>query len=241
MSVDFGTFHVTTYNQPEGGAGTYKPSFFNLGVSYAKAFSDRIYGGATLRVISEAIPDASALGVAFDAGIQYRSINKRAHFGIALRNVGTPMRFTGEGLTYRGQVPYSTYTLTISQRAERFELPTMMHIGIGYDIIAQDSAMNGNGLQAVANFTSNSFARDQYGAGIEYRWKRYVALRAGYNYEPKATSSTDRTNALTGPAFGASFEVPMNRERGVSFGLDYSYRVSNPFAGSHGIGARLVF
>ena len=67
-SFSFGDIPVTTVENPEGGICTFSPQFLNIGLSYAKEFSNRIYGGITVRVISESISDAKASGVAFDAG-----------------------------------------------------------------------------------------------------------------------------------------------------------------------------
>jgi hypothetical protein len=71
VALDFGDILVTTVDQPEGGMGTFTPQFMNLGLSYAKVFSNSIYGGMTVKVISESISNVSAQGVALDAGIQY--------------------------------------------------------------------------------------------------------------------------------------------------------------------------
>jgi len=46
-----------------------------------------------------------------------------------------------------------------------------------------------------------------------------------------------RTTALRGPSAGFTLELPMGN--GSTFGLDYSYRHTNPFQGSHSIGARI--
>ena len=61
----------------------------NIGLSYAKKFTDNISCGATVRMISESIPDLNASGVALDAGVQYVSGDQRQiKFGISLKNVG---------------------------------------------------------------------------------------------------------------------------------------------------------
>jgi hypothetical protein len=70
MSMDMGTFYNTTVNNPDSDI-EFDPRFLNIGLSYSKAFSRNIYGGVTVRIISESVPDASAQGIAFDAGIQY--------------------------------------------------------------------------------------------------------------------------------------------------------------------------
>jgi hypothetical protein len=71
MSIDFGDIPITTTSLPEGGIGTYTPQFINLALAYSKVFSNSIYGGIVVRGISESISDAAALGVSFDAGVQY--------------------------------------------------------------------------------------------------------------------------------------------------------------------------
>ncbi|UPT67063.1 MAG: hypothetical protein M0D57_22080 [Sphingobacteriales bacterium JAD_PAG50586_3] len=77
MSIDAGDIMITTVDLPEGGIGTYKPRFTNIHLSYAKAFSNSIYGGIAVKIINEAIPDVSAMGFAFDAGVQYVTGKKK--------------------------------------------------------------------------------------------------------------------------------------------------------------------
>ena len=62
MSMNFGVIPVTTFDNPDGGIGTYNPQFINIGVSYARSFSDQIYGGITTRLIFESISNVSAFG-----------------------------------------------------------------------------------------------------------------------------------------------------------------------------------
>ena len=70
-SMNFGDIPITTEDLPEGGIGSFSPAFSNIGVTYAKEFSNSIYGGITLRIIGESISNVRASGVCFDAGIRY--------------------------------------------------------------------------------------------------------------------------------------------------------------------------
>ena len=70
-SMKFGDIDRTTEAQPDGGIGTFAPQFLTIGFSYAKEFSNSIYGGMSVRMISESINDVKAQGVVVDAGIQY--------------------------------------------------------------------------------------------------------------------------------------------------------------------------
>lgn len=239
MSVNFGDIQITTTDLPDGGTGTYKPQFISLGVSYAKSFSNAIHGGVTVRGITERIADVGATGVALDAGIQYVSgKDDNIHFGISLKNVGTPMRFSGDGLSYRSDVSDKGYQLTVNNRAEKFELPTVLAIGGAYDFYFDDNEVHSNRLTAFANFTSNSFTKDQIGLGLEYALREMFMLRVGYNYEPQITSSENRTNVFTGLSGGVSFDVPLKKD-GPKICIDYSYRTTNPFNGTHTLGLKL--
>jgi hypothetical protein len=94
MSMDFGDIEITTVELPDGGIGTFSPKFMNISLSYAKTFSNSIYGGFTIKMISEQISDVRAGGVAFDVGIQYVTGSKdNMKFGISLKNIGPRMSF----------------------------------------------------------------------------------------------------------------------------------------------------
>jgi hypothetical protein len=244
MSMSFGDLPITTVDQPEGNIGTFSPNFTNIGISYAKEFSNSIYGGFALRTVSQSISDVRSTGVCFDAGVQYVTGKKEnIRFGISLRNVGPRMKFSGDGLSFRGTLPTTGASLTVEQRNEAFELPSLLNIGGAYVFdIAEKHKLN-----VALNFTSNSFSRDQFQGGAEYAFNKIFMIRAGYMLEMNggaaATASTGyttegRTSALTGPTAGFSIEAPLNK-KGTTFALDYSYRTTNPFAGVHSIGARI--
>lgn len=241
MSMDFGDIQITTTDLPEGGIGTYRPSFTNIGLSYAKGFSENIYGGIVLRAITESTADVAARGIALDAGIQYITGKyEQVKFGIALRNVGPRMRYSGDGLSFRGVAPAGNYSMTLEQRSSDFELPTLINIGGSYDFyFSKDSlSMKNNRITVAGNFVSNSFQKDNYRLGVEYAWRSMLMVRAGFDYEKGITSTDTRTTAFTGPSFGATLELPFSK-RGSTFAIDYSYRATNPFNGVHSFGARI--
>lgn len=98
--------------------------------------------------------------------------------------------------------------------------------------------MKTNRITAAGNFTSNSFSKDEFRAGLEYAWKSMFMVRAGFIYEDGITNEEERTTAFTGPSCGASIELPFGK-RGSTFAIDYSYRATNPFNGVHSFGARI--
>ncbi|MEO0311957.1 MAG: hypothetical protein RIQ89_1614 [Bacteroidota bacterium] len=238
MSMNFGDIEVTTVDKPEGGIGTFSPQFININLSYAKSFSKTIHGGINLKIIDQSISNVRASGFAIDAGIQYvtgtNSEKDNVKFGITLRNVGTPMKFGGDGLSTKLTAANGA-DLTISQRSEKFEIPSMLNIGGAYDFkLAEDHR-----LTMAGTFTSNSFTNDQFSVGLEYGFKEMIMLRAGYTYEKDLGDALLRNTVFTGPAAGVSFELPLGKN-GKKFAIDYSYRTTNPFNGSHAFGGRFV-
>jgi hypothetical protein len=253
VALDGGDIDITTVDQPEGIDGQYSPLFLNIGLSYAKAFSDNIYGGATVKIISEQISNVSARGVCLDAGIQYHTGKyDQFHLGISLKNVGPKMVYKGDGMSFEANIATGTqsngtvsgYTATFEQRSANFELPSCLNMGASYDFLlgVNDSVKAkevDHRISVAANYTSNSFTYDQYSLGVEYGFRKYFMVRAGYTYEKGQLKNDDRRTAFTGPSAGITLQLPFGSEKNKSFALDYSYRFTNPYAGVHSIGARI--
>lgn len=246
MSFDFGDIEITTEDQPEGGIGSYSPSFTNIAISYAHMFSDRIRTGFTFRMISESIPDAKALGMCLDAGLQYVTDisgdeeKQRTKFSISLRNVGTPMRFSGDGLVRRGTFEGEEFPKAVDTRSAAFELPTLINIGFSQDFFLDPKEISK--LTAAVTFTSNSFSNDQFNLGLEYSLKNIVLLRGGMVLEKDLFIAEMSKNIYKGPAGGFSVNIPFGSDKNnkKTLSVDYSYRATQYFSGTHTFGARIV-
>lgn len=240
MSINMGEIDRTTTISPDGGLGTYKPSMMNINVAFAKSFSNSIHAGVQVKVISETIADMSGLGVGFDAGIQYvAGLTNNIHFGISLKNIGTTIKYSGDGLAFQYFIDGMTSSITAVQRADKFELPTQLNIGAAYDF-----NFTGNYRLTVAgNFNSNSFTKDQFTLGVEGSLKDILLLRAGYTYEEGIFDDIEDDvchNVNKGLSLGASVQAPIG-SKGMKVALDYSFRSTKHFDGTHSIGARILF
>lgn len=243
MSMGFGNIQITTVDQPEGGIGTFAPQLINLGLSFAKEFSNSIYGGLTVRSITQSLASTSASGVAFDAGIRYvTGPQDNLKFGIALRNVGPKMKYGGDGFSTTTSLNGNQFTL--AQRTEAFELPSILNMGLTYDYyLGTRTDSTGKELKAdhritgSGTFTSNSFGKDIIRFGLEYSFREIFMVRGGYAYEDGILDETTTTTAFAGPAFGATIQAPLNKNGSV-FCIDYSFEPGNPFQ-SHGISVRI--
>lgn len=255
-SFSFGDIQKTTVANPEGGLGTFNVAISTISAGYAKEFSNSIYGGLNVKIISEGISDLSSSGVALDAGIIYKTglgknkLGKKNRdnfkFGISLKNVGPTMIYRGDGLSFKGQSEVGL-PMTVQNKTQDFEMPTQLVLGLTYDVrmgskvdtvtnkIKSDHLLSFSGA-----FISNSFSRDQFAIGAEYSYRNLFQLRGGYLYEESVNSVDSRATAYTGPSGGVTIKIPMNKEEGSYIGLDYSMRTTANFEGTHTIGVRII-
>ncbi|MBO7490068.1 MAG: PorV/PorQ family protein [Bacteroidales bacterium] len=239
MAMGCGDLPVTTVESPEPGSnGTFSPTLMNLNVAFSYSFTNSIHGGANIKVITESTDDISASGVALDAGIQYQTgENDELKFGISLKNIGPALSFGGTGMSFT-TVNDAGNSMTVEFRESEMELPTCLNIGFSYDFLFEKWTQR---LTLAANFTSNAFLRDNFGLGFEYSLLDRFQVRAAYLYQTGLFDDDSRATANSGLSAGASINVPLKKDGGPNFSIDYSYRSAINLKGSHSIGATFKF
>jgi hypothetical protein len=246
MSMSFGDIPTTDYFNPEGN-GTYHPQFLNVELGFAKQFSTHINAGVALTYISEQISNISALGLAFEGGVQYVTGKRdNFHFGITLRNLGTNLHFTGTGFAINADQPQAqpTFAVTANYPSDKYEMPTSLNIGASYDLFLDEhhlksaDAMPMHRLSVIGNFTSNSFINDYLGGGLEYGFKGLFMLRVAYRHE-SAIGTASSVTLYKGIAAGATVQSRIG-DKGPMLAFDYSYRPTDrPANGVHMMAIRL--
>ena len=241
-SMGFGNVQITTVNQPEGGLGTFSPTLSVIGIHYAKSFNNFIKGGVSLKIVNERIADLHATGFAIDAGVQYIA-GKFENFkiGVTLKNIGLPMSYKGDGMSYRGRINNTAVEQTLAVRSAEYEMPSLLAIGISYDFLffggeyagMSKAELEEEGLTRddaahritlAGTFTANSYSRDIFALGLEYGFMNYFMVRAGYALEnvTKRTETDEEGNELStilfnndsffaGPSVGATAVIPLKK------------------------------
>lgn len=238
QAFGFGEVYQTTVDLPEPTGAVFTPRQNIVNVGYAREFSNSIYGGFNLKVLTESVANMSASGVAFDAGIRYVTGEQdHVKFGISLKNVGPTMQFDGDGLAT--PITYQTTggSATLEQRANDFEMPSQLVMGVSYDFLFSET----NKLTAAGSFTANSFSNDQYRFGLDYGMateKAAFNVRAGYVLEKDIFSVDNRTNALSGLTAGFSVDALVGESK-APIGIEYCYRMSPVFGGINSFGITL--
>lgn len=237
MAMSFGDIDVTSETSPDGGNGTFSPTYMNLNVAYSHSFTQSIHAGAVIKVINESTDNVGATGVGLDAGIQYvTGGDDELKFGISLKNIGPSFSFSGTGLSF-STINNAGNSMTVEFREAEMELPTCLNIGASYDFLL---GSNDQRITVAGNFTSNAFLKDNFGIGVEYSLLNRVQLRGAYVYQTSLWDKDLRTTFNTGLSAGASFIVPLSKDKeDRSLTIDYSYRTCYPLRGTHTIGASI--
>ncbi|MCX6156384.1 MAG: PorV/PorQ family protein [Ignavibacteriae bacterium] len=216
-SFNIGEFEQTTEIAPDGTGTIFKPTYITANLSFARQMTDRIRFGTNVKVISESVADVSASGFAFDFGIQYKGGETGFNFGIAIKNLGSTMRFNGPGLDrtiqgVNGQI--STQRVVLQD----FDLPTALDMGISWGKMFK----NDMGVTVGASFTNNSFTSDEFKFGLDCTYKNILYIRGSYNVLVDKESGKELS--MFGPSIGAGLHYPVG---GVNLGFDYAYRFIN--------------
>jgi hypothetical protein len=178
-ALDIGDVIVTTEDAPEGTGEILTPTFAVIGVSYARRFTDRVLFGGTLNFVNERIANAQASGLAIDLGVQYTTGWRGLAFGVAMKNVGSQMSFSGED--FETSLPPTSNDPTARNRVYRttsadFELPSYFSLGATYDAWASGE----NRLAVMAAFQNNNFVGNNLQGGLEYSIGQVAQLRGSY-------------------------------------------------------------
>ena len=264
FSQTLGEIMNTTVDQPEGNLGYFSPNLLYIGVHYARKFNDYIFGGFTGKIINESISNMSATGFCFDIGVQYRAgAYENFKIGITLKNMGLPMRYSGDGISLSATPTGTDHEVTLQQRSALMEMPSLLTIGISYDFLffgknyssytKEDLKKEGltrddaeHRITLAGSFTANSYSRDNFSFGIEYGLMQIFMVRAGFLAEQGMFNPEQVTTFYSGPSAGATFAIPLAGKNSKGdkgdkkLYLDYGYRFLNKWKGNHYVSLKLM-
>ena len=220
----------TTETAPDGTGDIFSPTFSTLGLTYAKALTDRVNFGGTVYYIAESILQTNSNGVAFDFGFQYDTGFRGIRLGAAMKNFGGSQEFGGADFESNQHLPGDdpqAANRTLALTSAEYELPSLFAGGASWPVVRGIHNVTLHGL-----YQSNSFNVDEFRLGGEYRWRTDFSVRLGY----KASSNSDE---LFDFSYGAGLRVPFG---GSNMYVDYAgQRVSNFFDDVQHISVEFTF
>ncbi|MEX2115575.1 MAG: PorV/PorQ family protein [Bacteroidota bacterium] len=252
-AFNFGDISYTTVDDPEGlGGRTYSPNYSTFGISYSRLLSDRISVGINMKLVSEKVQDVSASTTAFDVGVQYFRLAGIGglNLAIAVKNIGSPMKYEGPGLLVRAigsesNRPEQFYKV----EAGTFELPSSVEIGVAYSSMFNE--MLGYKLSGV--FSNDDIYQNSVKIGTELSFSTQgveVAVRGGFQYvlfgeeatrepyESAELNALENLDIFKSPVLGFGVAYDLG---GTVVGADFAYRSVSLFGSNTVFSVRLVF
>ena len=209
--VSIGKIEETTRSFPNGTGSIFEPTMAVIGLTFAKAVSTQVNFGITGRFIREEIFEVTANGVSFDFGFTYEPRVYGLTLGLAIRNFGPDIAFSGSGF----ENPGDGRPLASSEAGA--ELPTSIDLGLAYNFL--NGGLNSATLSG--NFRSNNLSNDNWNGGVEYVYDERYSLRAGYLY-------SDQEQYLYGFSLGAGVSVDLGEDARLTF--EYSWTETDVFS-----------
>lgn len=218
---------VYTTQQPEGTGEMFSSSFVVVGVSYARAITDRVNFGINGHYITEKIYDETANGLAFDMGFLYRPSLKGVTLGVVVKNYGPKMSFDGPHFGRPTDIGDQNVDHEARTQSATFELPSFIQFGAAWDPVNTRR----HRVRMTGSFQSNNFSEDEFRVGSEWGLDEQFFVRGGY-----IASSQD--SHLYGFSVGAGLQLPLG---GSETSIDYTWAEAGVFESNHFFTLKLRF
>jgi hypothetical protein len=230
-SLSFGDVKVTDERNPDGTGATYSPTFVVMGITYARALTDRIRAGITGYFVNESVDRTSATNFVFDVGVQYQGLAglRGLAMGVTLRHLGSTMQYTGPGLTQQAAATgYNRGAQLLNVQAAEYSMPTSLELSLNYAHTFEKEHL----LSVGGSFENNNFLSDQYRLGVEYAFRNFFFLRGSYNIP--GSELQDDVEGTSPYQYGAAMGAGVVYDTGsLKIGIDYAYRFSEVLDGNH--------
>jgi len=149
----------TTAFQPEGTGNTFDAGFMTMGLSYARAFTDKFSAGVNGNFIHSGLAEFSQQTYSFDIGTLYDVGTLGMKIGMAISNIGSQIKF-------------------IDREAR---IPSIFRVGTSATLMqTADQKLIGS-----FEFSHPPDNSERVNVGAEYAFHKYLFLRGGYafNYD----------------------------------------------------------
>jgi hypothetical protein len=237
QAMNIGDIVVTTIENPEGTGEIIKPNYLTLGLTYSRAFTDRVNFGANIKFVSERIAEMSASAIAFDFGIQYVT-PFNVNFGVVMRNFGGTMQFDGSAIEFDSDIPLANPNATTRKTKldmAQHELPASLDLGVSYFYAITEE----HGIKVATDYCNNNYLLDIANGGLEYCFNDMVFARVGYSDTLFPSDYPDDIDdSAFGLSFGFGFQLEINTMKAM---IDYAYQEMDLFNANQYIGLSLSF
>ncbi len=212
-TLNDGEMEVTTTSEPEGTGEKFTAGATMMGVSYARALTDRFSIGFNFKYLSEYIWNESSSGFAVDFGTMFNApVLNGLKIGASMSNFGPKMQLDGRDVLLLVRSGAGDQNLVNAQYSlDSYELPLLFRVGVATDAMKDESSRLTLAVDAVHPNDNTEYVN----SGIEYSWSEMVSVRAGWK-------SAFERGGEQGLTLGGGLNYTLQGSLGVVF--DYAYQ-----------------
>ena len=239
---------ITTLAKPDGTGLWFSAWDAAVSAAYSKQLYEKESGvslafGVNAKYIHQQIHRESAKGVAVDVGTLYHTGWRSLRIGMSFSNFGPEMRFSGPDLQtgaeaagdprnadYRPYPDTTNPTRLAELETVEFPLPSNFRLGIAYDLV--DTSENLLTIALDGNHPNDNSERLNF--GLEYWYRKMVALRGGYKLRLGADRGDDEEGLTLGLGIHMDFAATV-------LSLDYAFADFGHLQRAHRVSLGLKF
>jgi hypothetical protein len=188
-----------------------------IGVTYAKAFTDRFSVGIGAKYVRTDVADFYAHTVAFDVGTMYKTGWRNLRLGMSTTNFGPDMKFRGK---YDNTWISSVWQVVVEEEYGYYALPISFQVGIADEVYQTDMMR----ITTAIDYSHPNDLAERVHIGIEYAYDEMFFLRGGFFADMDESDIEDPIDP-NDPAldrfkefrFGAGFKY-------MNFAVDYAWQ-----------------
>ena len=218
LGVDFiylssGDIEQTTFEEQDGNGIYYNVTDLALGLTYSRRLTDRFSVGIKAKYIRQTIFNEEATTVAFDFGTIYQTDFYGLRIGMNMANFGGSMTMTGDDLLVLNNDPVTGDPVETHLKTESWPLPIVFRLGLAIDLMGGTETLLPSEYHRLTLAVDGVHPNDNnetVGAGLEYMWNDFLALRLGYQHNRDVQDFS----------FGGGLQFRLS---GIRFTVDYAY------------------
>ena len=238
-----GNIDETTVEEDEGTGDTFTANDYAVGISFARAMTNKFDAGVTLKLINQSLAKVSATSWAFDIGALYKTgLFANLRIGFSVRNFGPDMQYSGEGLEgliERSDVVGAEEDVKYGLVSEEYSLPMSFHLGAVMDFKVSNSS------KILLNFdaTNSIDQKESIVTALEWQIPDFIYIAMGHANINALFQSNASDEDLGGNMRGFTFGGGINfgKFTGNPFWVEYSWEDHKYLKAIHRVGLELSF
>lgn len=196
--------------------GSFSPKDMSFSGTYSHDITDRLRGGATLKMLYSSYAEYTAFAIATDLGINYYDAERDLSLSVVLANLGGQVKRFDQSYDRLPVDLRLGWTKSFGALPIRFSITAwnLTRWKMPYYKVASGADGDQSSLEVKDSFGSNLFRHLVFAADFVPSEKFHIGI--GYNYKTRTDMSTYSRSFLSGFSIGAGLQVK-------SFGIGVAF------------------